>query len=117
LTGEERTSFSQAVVPVSAFDPEDGVFGTGAWELVGRVSRLEFDFDSPDGLTRVADPARSALGATEVTVGFNWYLNRWVRFQFNWEHARFGNPVRLGTGSNGFRRTQDSLLTAFQVVF
>jgi phosphate-selective porin OprO/OprP len=115
VTGEERTSLSQAIDPLRPFDPVDEVFGTGALELVGRVSRLELSTDDPAMLVRLSDPARSASRATELTLGFNWYLNRFVRFQFNWEYAQFANPVRLGPTASIDH--QNSFLTRFQIVF
>jgi Domain of Unknown Function (DUF1080) len=48
------------------------------------------------GLGRLADPTKFSNSASELTVGFNWYLNSLVRMQFNWEHAWFGQPVLLG---------------------
>ena len=66
---------------------------------------------------QLADPTRYALEATETTLGFNWYLNRWVRMQFNWEHAWFDRPVQLGPAPGGLLRHQDSLLTRLQVIF
>jgi len=32
-----------------------------------------------------------------MTLGYNWYFNKWVRMQFNWEHAWFDDPVQLGS--------------------
>jgi phosphate-selective porin OprO and OprP len=117
LTGEERTSLSQAIDPLSPFDPVNGLHGFGALELVGRVSRLDFDAPTPAEFLRLVDPARTAAWATEVTTGFNWYLNRFVRVQFNWEYAQFGNRVRLGTGPGGRIDHQNSYLTRVQLVF
>jgi phosphate-selective porin OprO and OprP len=117
LTGEEREAFSHPITPLVPFDPPTGCYGPGAWELVGRVSRLELESDDPRGFARLMDPARSATRATEITAGFNWYWNRWVRVQFNWEHARFNNAVRLGpTGANRLDH-QNSFLTRFQIIF
>jgi phosphate-selective porin OprO and OprP len=82
------------------------------------VSRLEVGSavfaPGPAGL---ADPALSSSGATELTLGFNWYLNEWVRVQLNWEHAWFDDPVRLGPGPQGLFRTHDAALARFQVIF
>jgi phosphate-selective porin OprO/OprP len=63
------------------------------------------------------DPGRSATRATELTAGFNWYWNRWVRVQFNWEHARFNNAVRLGPTATNRLDHQNSFLTRFQIIF
>jgi phosphate-selective porin OprO/OprP len=115
VTGEERTSLSQAIKPLVPFDPVDGCFGPGAWELVGRVSWLEVGADDPRGFARLLDPARPATRATELTAGFNWYWNAWVRMQFNWEHARFNAPVRLGPAAR--RDHSNALMARFQVIF
>jgi phosphate-selective porin OprO and OprP len=117
LTGEERTTFSQAVAPLLPFDPADGCYGPGAWELVGRASWLELTADDARGFGLLMDPTRSATRAAELTAGFNWYLNRWVRVQFNWEYARFNNAVRLGPAAASRLDHQNSFLTRFQVIF
>jgi phosphate-selective porin OprO/OprP len=124
LTGEERTTYSAPVVPERPYEPLHPFAGPGAWELVGRVSRLVMGDDvfrvfptGPRTTIQLADPTRFSPGATEMTLGFNWYLNAWVRMQFNWEHAWFDDPVRLGPGPQGLLNHQDSLLTRFQVIF
>lgn len=117
LTGEERTTYSQAVVPLRPFDPRLGLAGTGAWEVVGRVSRLQVgDVVFAPGAARLADPAAVSNEATEMALGFNWYLNKWVRTQFNWEHAWFGRPVRLGPGPRGLYREHDTLQARLQFI-
>jgi phosphate-selective porin OprO and OprP len=118
LTGEERTTYSQAVAPLRPVGPLHPCSCPGAWELVGRVSRLEVgDVVFAPGPARLADPALYSRGATELTLGFNWYLNKWVRVQFNWEHAWFDDPVRFGPGPGGLSQHQDSLLSRLQVIF
>jgi hypothetical protein len=85
--------------------------------LAARVSRLEVgDAAFLPGPSRLANPDLFSSGATELTLGFNWYLNKLVRAQFNWEHAWFDDPVRLGAGG-GFVDGQDALLTRFRVIF
>jgi phosphate-selective porin OprO and OprP len=117
VTGEQRTSLSQAIEPLTPFDPVGGIFGIGAIELVGRVSRLEMSTDNAASFDRLVVLSRTAPHATELTLGFNWYLNRFVRFQFNWEYARFANPIRLGDPATGNLDHQNSFLTRFQIVF
>lgn len=117
LTGEVREQYSQPITPLRPFDPPSGCWGPGAWELVGRASRLELDSDDPRGFARLMVPALSATRATELTVGFNWYWNRWVRMQFNYEHARFNNAVRLGPTNANRLDHQNSFLTRFQIIF
>src|SRR5262249_24601537 len=40
LTGEERTTYSQPIVPRSPFNPRRPIESPGAWEFVARTSRL-----------------------------------------------------------------------------
>lgn len=118
LTGEERTTYSAPVVPLHPFDPFCPLASPGAWELVGRVSRLHVgDVAFVPGAANLANPANFSDGVTELTFGFNWYLNAWVRMQFNWEHAMFDRPVRLGTGPTGLLNQEDSLLARLQIIF
>jgi phosphate-selective porin OprO/OprP len=118
LTGEQRTTYSQAIDPRQPFDPRPGKFGPGAWEAVARVSRLRLgSMVFADGNQRLANPALYSNGVTEMTLGFNWYLNKWVRTQFNWEHAWFDEPVRLGTGRLDRYSIQNTLMGRLQIMF
>jgi phosphate-selective porin OprO/OprP len=118
ITGEERTGYSQQIAPRRPFDPLCGCHGCGAWEVLGRVSRIQAgDIVFEPGPARLSNPADFSNAATETTLGFNWYLNRWVRVQFNWEHAWFDQPVRLGPGAAGRMSSQDTLMTRLQFIF
>ncbi|HEX5272558.1 MAG TPA: porin, partial [Gemmataceae bacterium] len=124
VTGEARTTYSMPIKPFRPFDPCHPLQGTGAWEVVARVSRLDLGADvfEPLRISRtstisLANPALSSRGATESTVGFNWYLNAWVRMQFNWEHDWFDSPVTLGPGPAGRLSHQDVLVTRLQFIF
>ena len=52
----------------------------------------------------------------DLTVGLNWYLNRWVWVQSNFEHTIFERPLTLGSGGRalGF---QDALALRATVMF
>ena len=124
LTGEERTTYSAAIDPLRPFDPHHPLTCPGAWELVARYSRLDIGDEVYQPLPisrtrsiRLANPVGNSREASELTLGFNWYLNRWVRVQFNYEHAWFDTPVRLGPTPRGLLDHQDSLLTRLQVIF
>jgi phosphate-selective porin OprO/OprP len=124
LTGEERTTYSDAVEPLRPFDVCHPIANPGAWELVARVSRLRVGDEifehiplTKTTFTTLANPAGNSDRAIEMTLGFNWYLTAWTRFQFNWEHAWFADPVRLGPGPSGLLRHQDTLGTRLQVIF
>jgi phosphate-selective porin OprO/OprP len=118
LTGEERTDYSQPIAPLRNFDPLHPLASPGAIELVARISKLHVNSKVfTPGVLNLADPTKFSDGATECTVGFNWYLTKWVRMQANWEHAWFDQPVLLGTGPFGKLKEQDTIITRLQVIF
>jgi len=117
LTGETRTTWSEQIRPLRDFDPRAPLTHPGAWELVGRVSRLDIGNVFNPGNAQLANPAKNSNEAMEFTIGFNWYFNAWVRMQFNYEHDMFGQPVALGSAPVNVLSSQDSLFTRFQVIF
>jgi phosphate-selective porin OprO/OprP len=117
LTGETRTTYSQPIDPLKPFDPHSPLCNPGAWELVARFSSLTVDDVFEAGAAQLANPAKNSNEAMEFTLGFNWYFNKWVRMQFNYEHDMFGQPVALGTAPINDLKSQDSLFTRFQVIF
>ena len=118
LTGEERTTYSMALDPLRPFDPRHPLVNPGAWELVARVSHFEEGgIVFAKGVANLASLDLYSPTATETTLGFNWYLTKWVRVQSNWEHAWFSKPVQLGNGPSGRLNHQDTLLTRLQVIF
>lgn len=119
LTGEKRTGYSQQIAPRRPFDPlNEYGGGFGAWELAGRVSRIQAgNIVFAPGNNRLADPKLFSSGATEMTLGFNWYLNKWARMQMNWEHLWFDQQVKLGPGAAGLLWGQDTIVTRLQFVF
>jgi phosphate-selective porin OprO/OprP len=117
LTGETRTTYSEPIDPLKPFDPHCPLSKPGAWELVGRVSRLDVGDVFNPGAAQLVNPAKNSNEAMEFTLGFNWYFNKWVRMQFNYEHDMFGQPVALGTTAANLLNSQDSLFTRFQVIF
>jgi phosphate-selective porin OprO/OprP len=118
LTGEERTTYSEAIAPLRPFNPCYPFRCPGAWEFVARTSRLNLnDGVFTPGPAQLANPLLFSKGATEMTLGFNWYFNKWVRTQFNWEHAWFDDPVQLGPSRRNLTKDSDALLTRFQIIF
>jgi len=114
LTGEERYDYTQQIDPIRPFSPFRPGASPGAWELVWRISQL--DVGQEVFTAKLATPGQSSLEATESTFGFNWYWNKWVRAQFNWEHAWFSNPVKIGNAPSAFTK-EDALYTRFQFIF
>jgi phosphate-selective porin len=79
--------------------------GVGAIELAARLERLAFgsaaDSQPPSGGPR----AEVVAGNSDriVTVGVNWYLNRWVKVQFNVTHDSLRDPSQgPSPGQPGF---------------
>ena len=83
------------------------------------MSRLDLDSDVfAPGPGQLANPKLFSRGATEMTLGYNnWYFNKWVRMQFNWEHAWFDDPVQLGSSPRNLTIDSDTLMTRFQIIF
>jgi phosphate-selective porin OprO and OprP len=82
--------------PLRPFDLRVGRFGLGAFEPTARYSELSLD---PRIFTAgLADPTLWTNQARLVDVGVNWYLNKFLKVYFDWEHAMFASPVFSGTG-------------------
>jgi phosphate-selective porin OprO/OprP len=84
LTGEARTynpatASYNGVVPANPASLTSG--GWGAWEIAGRFSQIDLN----DELGRANGVAGGRQ--TVYTAGLNWYVNRNVRFMFNYLHG------------------------------
>jgi phosphate-selective porin OprO/OprP len=94
-------------------DPLAGHFG--ALELAGRVGHLSID---KNAFPNYASPTGSIRGATEGSVGLNWYLSDNAKLVVNWDHTAFqggGNtgPEKLA----GHREAENIILARAQVVY
>ena len=86
LTGEQRFDYTQQIDPICPFDLRMPFSHPGAWEAVVRFSHLEVDSKVfATGAANLADPTKYSPAATESTIGFNWYWNKW------------GGAAQLGT--------------------
>jgi phosphate-selective porin OprO/OprP len=116
VTGEEVTGRT-TVDPLRPLlrRPGGGVTGLGAIELFARYSQLTL---SPlvfqDGL---ADPNAWTRQAFETDIGWNWYLNRYIKFYFDWQHVGYSTPVLLNPGSDFFSRNNDLFWVRCQIYF
>jgi len=106
VTGEEN-SF-QGVVPSEPFELSKGTWG--AWELVGRYGQLDVDNDA---FPLFADPAKSASAAHSWGVGVNWYLNKNVRFEADYEQTDF----KGGGADTRDRDVEQAFLTRLQLAW
>lgn len=67
--------------------------GQGAVEVFGRFSSIQLGSQLfSAGLANADDWTNSA---TMTDIGFNWYLNEFVRLTFDWQHAMYASPVLL----------------------
>ena len=92
LTGETHTYNAGAaayngLIPTDPFSWSKG--GWGAWEIAGRYSIV--DLNDRLGFS-TANGGVNGGKQTIYTAGLNWYVNRNVRFMFNYLHADFYKP-------------------------
>ena len=92
LTGETRSG-TGIVKPQNPFSLKSGKFGLGAWELTGRYSHL--DIGSEVFKNGLADPNLWANRVYMTDVGFNWHINQYLKFMFDWEHSDVQQPGSL----------------------
>jgi phosphate-selective porin OprO/OprP len=93
------------VVPRRPFDPTTHRWGPGAIELFARYSSLDISQTIFD--VGFADPTLWSRTAGVTDIGFNWYLNRYVKFYFDWQHSHFGTPVLLNPSEGKFGKNDD----------
>ncbi len=62
-----------------------------------------------------ADPTAAGQNVEAYTLGLNWYLNRFVKAQLNYERTDFGRGLRFGSADT--RDHEDVLLSRFQIGF
>jgi phosphate-selective porin OprO/OprP len=87
LTGEHRPYLRKAgaidrVKVLNNFGLHDDCWGWGAWELATRYSYIDLNSKDIQG-GRLND----------VTVGLNWYINSYVKTQFNYIRSMLDNPM------------------------
>jgi phosphate-selective porin OprO/OprP len=105
LTGEEVEG-RRTVVPLRPFGIANGQFGPGAIEIFARYSQLDLGREVfTAGLANSEDWARSAYMAD---IGFNWYMNRFIKFYVDWQLPYFSSPV-LVNEFNGLKRDSANL--------
>lgn len=111
LTGEDATY--KGVTPLKPFDPATG--GWGAWEFAGRYHVLDMDdtiFTNYPSNT-FANPNSAVSKAESWGIGTNWYLNRNVKLQLDYEHTDFTGGAPLDGLID--RPSEDVVFTRFQI--
>lgn len=112
LTGETIRD-RMLVEPLNPFDLRPGHFGLGALEATARFSDLTVGRQVFTG--GLADPNLWTNQVQMIDVGFNWYLNKFLKIYFDWEHAMFDTPVFYNTGR--FQKSNDLYWIRCQVFF
>jgi phosphate-selective porin OprO/OprP len=113
LTGETRLYNSAAasyggIVPANPFSLAGG--GWGAWEIAGRFSTIDLN----DQLAKANGVAGGRQ--TVYTLALNWYVNRNVRFMFDYLHGDITkqiSPTNFGDAGAKF----DAVAMRTQVAF
>lgn len=114
LTGEDASY--KGVAPLKNFDPGAGTWG--AWEIAGRYHELEIDddlFTQKYPNNTFANIDASVSKAESLGLGFNWYLNRSVKVQFDYEHTEFTGGAPRDTLVN--RPDENAVLGRFQIAY
>ncbi len=112
LTGEEveKRTF---VEPLRPFDPSMGEHGFGAIELAFRFDHFEVGQEVfSQGL---ANPADWTNHVDTTDCGVNWYLNKYVKIDFDWQHSSYHRAVTYAPGRS--HHHSDLFWTRFQVYF
>ncbi|HEX4132615.1 MAG TPA: porin [Pirellulales bacterium] len=130
LTGENRlydrrTGTLGKVVPFTDFISltrgRRGVHGWGAWEVAARLSYVSLH--NPANLVYL--PGSNGYGQgtlTDTTLGMTWFLNTYLKLQFNWIHAMLENTGYPAAPTPGVQATRgfslaDLYVTRLQVDF
>jgi len=95
ITGELASY--KGITPFHAFEPIEGHWGPGAWEVAARYGEINIDRDA---FPVFADPTKSAHRANEFVFGTNWYLNKNVKFVLNYAQSEFTNGAKKGNRPN-----------------
>lgn len=95
LTGEEveRRTF---VEPLQPFDLRAGKRGWGAFEVQARFDHFTLGDQVFSG--GLADPNLWTNRVNTVDSGINWYLNKYTKVYFDWQHAMYATPVQYRPG-------------------
>ena len=112
LTGE-TVEDRKSVAPLRPVT-KDGA-GWGALEVFGRYSQLRLgDQVFSAGLANPNDWTNN-LGITDI--GLNWYMSRFVRITFDWQHSMYATPVLLNEDQDLRSKTNDLFWVRCQLNF
>jgi phosphate-selective porin OprO/OprP len=94
LTGEKYTGDGTGgfptIMPNRPFNPSEGDYGPGAWELAFQFTHLNVgNEDIQRGFARPVWATR----LNETMAGINWWPNKYVRVSFDWVYDEFNQPI------------------------
>ncbi len=112
LTGE-TVNDNALIDPIHPFDIRPGRFGLGAIQPSARYSTISLGRQVFTG--GFADPNQWTDHVQLTDVGFNWYLNKWTKVYFDWQHAMFASPIVLSPGKS--QLTSDLFWFRFQFYY
>ena len=115
LTGEEITRRRFLVEPKRPFGYYNGTLNPGAVELFARFSNLQLG--SQVFAANLVDQNLWTNRVSATDIGFNWYLNHFIKFTFDWQHVMPGSPVALDPSAGTKTAHYDLLLFRTQVYF
>ncbi|MDG3008255.1 OprO/OprP family phosphate-selective porin [Paludisphaera mucosa] len=95
LTGENVTRRAPIQIR-KPFNLKRGEFGLGAVELAARYSTLHLG--GQVFTSGLADPNLWSNDAGVLDLGFNWYINSYLKVYLDWQHTEFGSPVVFEPG-------------------
>jgi len=104
VTGEKVRGRTM-VTPLRPFDPVRNSWGPGAIELFARYSHLsvgETVFSAG-----IAKPDEWTREISLTDIGLNWYLTRYIKIYFDWQHSAYGSPVLLNPAKDLYSLTND----------
>jgi len=104
VTGEQ-VSGREVVQPLRPFDPRCGFSNRGAVEPFIRYSYFYLGNEVFDG--DLADPADWTNEVSMTDIGFNWYLNRYTKLIFDWQHAGYSSPVLVNETTGQVSNSND----------
>ncbi len=112
LTGED--SSYNGVAPKTNFDLGAGTWG--AFEVVGRYSRLDIDDAT---FPTFASAASNADAAKSIGLGLNWYLSKAALLKIDLYHTDFGFSSLAPAVSTApvLRQDEKAFITRFQLAF
>jgi phosphate-selective porin OprO and OprP len=101
LTGEKRPENGTPRVKHPLFGPDTpggAGRGLGAWELTARYSGIQSDAPAANFLNFYTPGfvPQYNFHTDEITFGINWYLNYWVKYQFNVNIDQLHQPSTIG---------------------